>query len=271
MVLLALQRTALASTPEVREATARGVNWLLAMQNRDGGWAAYDVDIDNEVLTKVPFADHNAMLDPSCPDITARVLEALGEFGYRPGQPAVDRALAFLRRTQDRRGCWIGRWGVNYLYGTWQVLAGLDSIGFDRQDPMVRRAVAWLERVQQASGGWGESCASYDDPSLAGQGTVTASQTAWALLGLIAAGEGTGHAVQRGIDYLMATQQPDGNWHEAEFTGTGFPKVFYLKYHYYSLYFPLMALARYKLCLHEGGAGTRRRGRDAVHYTWTPA
>jgi squalene-hopene/tetraprenyl-beta-curcumene cyclase len=223
----------------------RAVRWLLAMQNSDGGWAAFDRDINREVLTKVPFADHNAMLDPSCPDITARVLEALGHYGQTVGQPVVDRAIAFLRRTQEPTGAWPGRWGVNYIYGTWQVLQGLARIGFATGDPMVRRAVAWLESVQQADGSWGETCASYDDPSLAGQGTPTASQTAWALLGLIAAGEANSDAVRRGIDWLLQTQRADGDWHEEPFTGTGFPKVFYLKYHMYALYFPLMALARY--------------------------
>jgi len=250
MVLMALAKTGRSALPDGRAAAERGLRWLLAMQNRDGGWAAFDRDINREVLTKVPFADHNAMLDPSCPDITARVLEALGHYGFGVDHPQVRRALAFLRRTQDPRGCWPGRWGVNYLYGTWQVLAGLDRVGFDRQDEMVRRAVGWLGSVQQAGGGWGESCRSYDDPSLAGQGTPTASQTAWALLALLAAGEADSPVVRAGVDYLVATQDADGNWGEELFTGTGFPKVFYLKYHLYRLYFPLMALARYERAGH---------------------
>ncbi len=246
MVLMALARTGAANTPAAQPAGERGLRWLLGMQNRDGGWAAFDRDVTREVLTKVPFADHNAMLDPSCPDITARVLEALGCYGFGVDHPQVRRALAFLRKTQEKSGCWIGRWGVNYLYGCWQVLVGLQKIGFDMGDTMVRRAVAWLEQAQQPEGGWGESCGSYDDPSLAGKGTPTASQTAWALLALMAAGEGAGDAVRAGVAYLVATQAEDGDWREEPFTGTGFPKVFYLKYHLYSLYFPLMALARYQ-------------------------
>jgi len=225
-------------------AIQRGLTWLLGMQNDDGGWAAFDRNINRELLTKVPFADHNAMLDPSCPDITGRVLEALGHFGYRVGHAAVDRAVAFIEETQNQDGAWIGRWGVNYIYGTWQVLAGLAKIGFNMDHPMVRRAVAWLKSVQQPGGGWGETCRSYDDPTLAGKGTPTASQTAWALLGLIAAGEACNDEVEAGLDFLQRTQREDGGWEEEPFTGTGFPKVFYLKYHMYSLYFPLMALAR---------------------------
>ncbi len=240
---------ALTPIPAVR----RALRWLLAMQNTDGGWAAFDRDINHEILTKVPFADHNAMLDPSCPDITARVLEALGHFGYRVGHPVVDRAIAFLEKTQEPAGGWPGRWGVNYIYGSWQVLAGLQSIGYDMSKPAARRAVAWLKRVQQPGGGWGETCRSYDDPRLAGQGPPTASQTAWALLGLLAAGEAHTPEVRAGIECLSATQRPDGTWDEDQFTGTGFPKVFYLKYHMYRLYFPLMALARYAAAISGDG------------------
>jgi squalene-hopene/tetraprenyl-beta-curcumene cyclase len=245
MVLIALARTGDAKSPEAAPPVARGLSWLLSMQNRDGGWAAFDRNINRKILEKVPFADHNAMLDPSCPDITARVLEALGHFGHRPGKPLVDGALAFIEKNQTPDGKWPGRWGVNYIYGTWQVLVGLRQIGHDMHSPMVRKAVEWLKSVQQEKGAWGESCRSYDDPSWAGRGEPTASQTAWALLGLLAAGEGDSDEVRAGIDWLLATQKDDGSWEEELFTGTGFPKVFYLKYHLYSVYFPLMALARY--------------------------
>jgi squalene-hopene/tetraprenyl-beta-curcumene cyclase len=263
MVLMALTRSDAAAGDGARQALERGIQWLLAMQNRDGGWAAFDRDNDREVLTQVPFADHNAMLDPSCPDITARVLEALGPHGYGPDHPQVARAVGFLTRTQEPSGAWPGRWGVNYLYGTWQVLLGLQAIGFDMQKTMVRRAVEWLMSVQQPGGGWGESCRSYDDPAFAGVGAPTASQTAWALLALLAAGEGASQSVRAGVEYLLRMQGPDGNWEEALFTGTGFPKVFYLKYHLYRLYFPLMALARYR----AGSAGAVW-ARPAINYRY---
>ncbi|MGO9464734.1 MAG: squalene--hopene cyclase [Isosphaeraceae bacterium] len=249
MVVLALRRSPLAHDPAVLAATRRGVDWLLSMQNRDGGWAAYDIDIDNQVLTQLPFADHNAMLDPSCADITARVLELLGTLGYRDDHPKVARALDYLLRTQEPEGCWYGRWGVNYIYGTWQVLQGLKAIDFRMDLPAVQTAVHWLESTQQPSGGWGETPASYDDPSKKGTGEPTPSQTAWATLALIAAGHAAGQPAQRGIDYLVRTQNADGSWDEPQFTGTGFPRVFYLRYHLYRVYFPLMAMARYEACI----------------------
>jgi len=255
MVLLALERSPLARERAVEAASRRGVNWLLSMQNRDGGWAAYDVDIDNQVLTQLPFADHNAMLDPSCADITARVLELLGTLGFRAGHPSVDRALDYLWSTQEPEGCWYGRWGVNYIYGTWQVLQGLSALDFPMDHPAIQQAVAWLESTQQPSGAWGETCRSYDDPKLKGTGEPTPSQTAWGTLGLIAAGRALGPSVRRGIDFLLRTQLPDGSWNESPFTGTGFPRVFYLRYHLYRVYFPLMAMARYQAAI-EG-----RRGR----------
>ena len=245
MVLIALARCGHATREACRPAVRRALNWLLAMQNRDGGWAAFDRDIDKQVLERIPFADHNAMLDPSCPDITARVLEALSHYGYRVGQKPVDRAVAFILARQEESGAWFGRWGVNYVYGTWQVLVGLAAVGFDTGSVVVRRAVRWLKDVQNADGGWGESCLSYDDPAAAGVGPSTASQTAWALLGLLAAGEAESAGVRAGVAYLIGTQAGDGGWVEEPFTGTGFPRVFYLKYHLYPVYFPLVALGRY--------------------------
>jgi squalene-hopene/tetraprenyl-beta-curcumene cyclase len=256
MVVLALERSPLAGIPAVGAATRRGVEWLLAMQNRDGGWAAYDVDIDNQVLTKLPFADHNAMLDPSCADITARVLELLGTMGHRSEHPSVRRALEYLFSTQEPEGCWYGRWGVNYIYGTWQVLQGLRALEFPMDHPRIRRAVEWLESTQQTSGAWGETCQSYDDPSKKGQGEPTPSQTAWGTLGLIAAGKARSSAVRSGIEYLLRAQRADGSWDETPFTGTGFPRVFYLRYHLYRVYFPLMALARYKAAMEREAGRT---------------
>jgi squalene-hopene/tetraprenyl-beta-curcumene cyclase len=245
MVLLALQRTSLVDSPEVKAATERGVEWILAMQNRDGGWAAFDRDVTNQVLTKVPFADHNAILDPSCADITMRVVELLGVLGFRADHPAIARALDHIWKTQEVQGCWYGRWGINYIYGTWQVLQGLAAIDFPMDHPNVKRAVEWLESVQQVDGGWGETALSYDDPAWMGRGEPTASQTGWALLGLISAGRVKSEAVRHGVQFLIDSQAADGTWVEHAFTGTGFPRVFYLKYHLYRVYFPMMALARY--------------------------
>ena len=228
----------------VEAAIARGRRWLLAMQSSDGGWGAFDRDNDMQLLCKVPFADHNAMIDPSTPDIAGRVLEALGKTGLGIGHPAVDRGIAYLRQTQEPAGGWFGRWGVNYVYGTWQALEGLRAVGVSGDDPLVARAADWLEDHQQPDGGWGESPESYADPALAGIGPVTASQTAWGIAGLVAAGRGRSSAVSRGIGWLTERQQGDGSWAQEEFTGTGFPLVFYLRYHYYPVYFPLVALAR---------------------------
>jgi squalene-hopene/tetraprenyl-beta-curcumene cyclase len=236
---------------QAAEAAARGVEWMLALQNRDGGWGAFDKDNDAEFLCRVPFADHNAMIDPSTPDLTARVLEALGSQGYRVGHPAVNRAVDYLRRTQQADGSWFGRWGVNYIYGTWQVLAGLQAIGVRHDDPLPAAGAEWLRVHQQVSGAWGESPDSYRDPHRRGQGTPTASQTAWAVLGLIAAGRACDSAATRGIQWLIDTQNGDGSWDEAEFTGTGFPLVFYLRYHDYRNYFPLLALACWATTVEE--------------------
>lgn len=266
MVLIALARAGHSLRAGAQPAVYRAINWLLAMQNSNGGWGAFDRNIENRVLEKVPFADHNAMLDPACPDISARVLEALSHFGFRVGQGPVDRAVAFIVSRQEETGAWFGRWGVNYIYGTWQVLVGLAAVGFDMHAPVVRRAVRWLKDVQNADGGWGESCRSYDDPSTAGQGESTASQTAWALLGLLAAGEGDSAEVRGGIEFLVGTQDPDGGWVEESFTGTGFPRVFYLKYHMYPVYFPLMALGRYLSVIRSQVAGFGKpERRDAAH------
>ncbi|MDZ4820490.1 MAG: terpene cyclase/mutase family protein [Planctomycetota bacterium] len=239
------------------EAIQRGESWMLAMQNRDGGWGAFDKDNNREFLCHVPFADHNAMIDPSTPDLTARVLESLGQLGRRVGDAAVDRAVKYLRATQETDGSWYGRWGVNYIYGTWQTVVGLTAVGVPTNDPAVVAGADWLLAYQQTNGGWGESCDSYADPTKRGQGNTTASQTAWAILGLIAAGRQDDPAVARGVQYLISQQRPDGGWDEPEFTGTGFPRVFYLRYHMYPIYFPLLALSQYARRVQPSVAGVQ--------------
>jgi squalene-hopene/tetraprenyl-beta-curcumene cyclase len=244
MVLLALKHTG-ASNPGALDATVRrAVDWLLGMQSSDGGWAAFDVDNNWQFLSEVPFADHNAMLDPTCPDITGRVLEALSAWGVPSTHPAIERGVDYLRRTQEQDGSWYGRWGVDYVYGTFLALRGLRAAGVDDRDVAVLRGGEWLRSVQNADGGWGESCASYDAHSFVAAPS-TPSQTAWAILGLLASGDDTSSSVSKGVQYLAETQNPAGDWRESLATGTGFPKVFYLNYHLYRNSFPVLALSEY--------------------------
>lgn len=243
-VLIALHKAGLPDEAK-GEAFRRGLQWLLSMQCDDGGWAAFDVNNNKTLLNKIPFADLESMLDPSTCDVTGRVLELLGLIGFPRSHPLVERAVRFVRRHQEADGAWYGRWGVNYIYGTCHVLCGLRAIGEDMQQPYVQRAVQWLIAHQNADGGWGETCYSYEDPAYRGRGTSTASQTAWALMGLLAAGAAHHPAVARGVRFLLETQTAAGSWYEPEFTGTGFPKYFFIKYHMYQDYFPLMALGRY--------------------------
>jgi len=246
MVLLALRRVPTDNPAQRDECFDRGLKWMLTFQCRDGGWAAFDKDCNKGVLEKVPFADHNAMLDPECADITARILELLGYEGYDLAHPQVQKALRFIREHQEEDGSWYGRWGVNYIYGTWQVLRGLRALKLDMSEPWLVKAGAWLESVQHDDGGWGERCNTYDDPVFKGQGPSTASQTAWAVMGLCALGEPDRPGLRRGIEYLIRTQNLDGSWTEHETTGTGFPKVYYLKYDMYRNSWPLLAMATYR-------------------------
>ncbi len=249
-VLLALDRLDPSKVPGLEASISRGLSWILSLQNKNGGWAAFDADVEREPLTHVPYADHNAMLDPACADITGRVLESICRFTSVRHDPRVEesvrKAVEFLKAHQEDDGSWYGRWGVNYVYGTWQALKGLVASGEDPKAPYIQKAVVWLKSAQHSDGGWGESCATYPNPTLKGKGPSTASQTAWAVMGLCAAGETESDAAERGIDFLLDTQEPDGSWSEDEWTGTGFPEVFYLKYHYYRIYFPLFALGYYK-------------------------
>jgi squalene-hopene/tetraprenyl-beta-curcumene cyclase len=227
----------------------RGVDWMLSMQNRDGGWAAFDVENDRLFLNEIPFSDMDSLCDPSTPDVTGRVLEALGVLDDRRHRAACRRGVAYLRGSQEKEGSWFGRWGVNYVYGTSNVLNGLACQRVPASDPMVTRALRWLESVQNEDGGFGEGLESYADRSAMGRGPSTASQTAWGVMGLLAYRPASDEAVARGVAWLVERQlgsgEAEGSWAEEEFTGTGFPRHFYLRYHLYRHYFPLMALGRF--------------------------
>ncbi len=249
MVCLALNQVEHPNGRYQRESVQRAIDWVFSMQCKNGGWASFDKDNDRMVFQHIPFADHNAMLDPATVDITGRILEMLAAYGYDKKHPAVKKAIQFLRDEQESDGAWFGRWGVNYIYGTMLALRGLEAIGVDHHEPYVQQAAEWLRMVQNADGGWGESCGSYDDANLKGVGESTPSQTAWAIMGLLAANDTRSDCVARGIAYLLRTQKKDGSWDEPHYTGTGFPRVFYLMYHMYRQYFPLIALTTYKKVL----------------------
>jgi squalene-hopene/tetraprenyl-beta-curcumene cyclase len=242
-VILALRKVALPAPESARPAIDRGVRWLIGMQSKDGAWGAFDADNTRELVNKLPFCDFGAVIDPPSADVTAHIVEALAHEGLA-GSKAARRGVVWLLRNQEPDGSWFGRWGANYIYGTGAVVPALIAAGVLPSKPAIRRAVTWLEAHQNPDGGWGEDLRSYVDLSQAGRGTSTASQTAWALLALLAAG-GADEAVDRGVAWLAATQLDDGSWDEPEFTGTGFPGDFYINYHLYRMAFPVSALGRY--------------------------
>jgi squalene-hopene/tetraprenyl-beta-curcumene cyclase len=230
-----------------RDVIDRAAEWVVGMQSRNGGWGAFDADNTHYYLNHIPFADHGALLDPPTADVSARCLGLLAQLGYGTDHPAVTAAIDFLQREQEPDGSWFGRWGTNYIYGTWSALAACNAVGIEASSPEIRHAVGWLLSRQHDDGGWGEASESYWPGAPRGEaGYSTPSQTAWALLGLMAVGEVEGPAVARGIAYLSRTQDEDGNWDEPWYTAVGFPRVFYLRYHGYRAFFPLWALARYR-------------------------
>lgn len=241
MVLLALNRSHATRSEDQQAVEHRAIHWLFDMQSKDGGWAAFDADNDWRPLSFVPFADHNAMLDPTCPDITGRVLEALCAYGYNRSHPAIEKGVQYLVRTQEQDGSWYGRWGVDYIYGTFLALRGLAAAGVSDREAYVQRALEWVRSIQNFDGGWGESCESYHEKSFV-PAASTPSQTGWAILALLAGGDTTSTSLHDGIDYLLRMQNSDGTWEEGLATGTGFPEVFYLCYHLYRHSFPLLAL-----------------------------
>ena len=251
VVVMGLSQVKLGDEAHKHQAIARCLNWIASMQCKPGGWAAFDLDNDQDWINSIPYGDLKAMIDPNTADVTARVLEMLGDCSLTMADERVQKAIAYLLEEQETDGSWFGRWGVNYIYGTSGVLSALTLIAPSRCRAQINRGADWLVSCQNPDGGWGETCASYKNPRLKGIGVSTASQTAWALIGLIAAGSTTRYsadaAITQGVEYLLQTQGSDGTWHEDYFTGTGFPGHFYLKYHLYQQYFPLQALARYRM------------------------
>jgi squalene-hopene/tetraprenyl-beta-curcumene cyclase len=250
-VMLAIKDIKVRELKQKDQAIKRGIAWCLGMQSENGGWGAFDKDNTKHLLNKIPFADLEALIDPPTADLTGRMLELLGGFNFSRTHVAVVKAMDFLKREQEPEGPWWGRWGVNYIYGTWSVLGGLEAIGEDMTQPYIKKAVSWLKSKQNLDGGWGEACESYSDRTLMGCGSSTPSQTAWALLSLFASGEVKSKSVLRGVEYLISTQKQDGSWDEDAFTGTGFPKFFMIKYHIYRNCFPLTALGRYRRLMSE--------------------
>lgn len=243
-VLHVLKRVQLPKT-ETAEPCERAINWLLAMQNDDGGWGAFDRNNDLELVNKIPFADHGACLDPSTPDITGRMIELFIDYGFSAQHPALQKAIAYLKREQTEFGGWLGRWGINYIYGTWAVLTAFGKLGDTTLQPEIDKAVRWLKSIQREDGGFSESPESYVQKTFIPYSQSTASQSAWALMALVAAGETQSPSTQRAMEYLLKTQNERGTWDEAYSTGTGFPGHFYIRYHGYRHYFPLLALGRY--------------------------
>ena len=251
-VIMAIKDIKVPNKKHHAQAIKRSTAWCLGMQSENGGWGAFDKDNTKYLLNKIPFADLEALIDPPTADLTGRMLELMGNFGYSKTYPAAVRALEFLKREQEPEGPWWGRWGVNYFYGTWSVLCGLEAIDEDMSQPYIKKAVNWIKSKQNNDGGWGEVCESYIDRSLMGCGPSTASQTGWALLSLLAAGEAHSESVAKGVKYLLDTQNADGTWDEDAFTGTGFPKFFMIKYHIYRNCFPLTALGKYRRLTSKG-------------------
>ncbi|GAA08188.1 squalene--hopene cyclase [Acetobacter tropicalis NBRC 101654] len=232
--------------PANAEALERARQWIIGMQSTNGGWGAFDIDNNKDLLNHIPFADHGALLDPPTADVTARCISFLAQLGHVEDQAVIDRAIEYLRKDQEEDGSWFGRWGTNYIYGTWSVLCAFNAAGISHDDPAVVKAVEWLRSVQGADGGWGEGCESYEGGAHGTYGESLPSQTAWATLGLMAAGRRDDPAVAKGMAWLAEQQDENGEWHEDPYNAVGFPKVFYLRYHGYKQFFPLMALARYR-------------------------